>query len=1188
MPKPSLLRTRWQRWALSILGAVIVLMLAAWLLVPRWLAGPGARTISQALGREFSVTDVRFHPWTLGLEIDGARIAGAQPADPPLLAIRHLEAELSLRSLWHASPVLASLRIDQPVIHAARLAPGHYDFDDLLARVTKPPPQPQPDDKPPQLGLYNISLKQGQVLLDDRPVGRHHELSDLQLELPFISTLAADVAVAVQPRISGKLNGVAFGSDAQLLPFSERREASLDFKLSPLDLAPYLGYLPEGLPLRLQRGHIDARLSAHFVQAPKGAPQFQLSGEVGLADVALQTPAGEAWLDWHELRVELKDVEPLRQQIALGKITWTGPTLALRTDGVGRLWLPVGEAPAEPAPKPQPAQPWAFSIASFDLKQGTLDWSDASTPTAVALRATDLNALLGPAAWPLKKDASLALSYGLQLQPSDAGAGKTKATPATLNGDARLTADQLAFRLQWQDLALGWLNPYLQTQLLASLKGQAGGRAELTVARPLEAEPMQRAVLSLQDLSLDKLTLGTLHAGETVFELEGAQLDQLKIDLGAKQIQAGELALQRPVVQAIRGADGQWRHDALLPVAHHEAAAPASSAPPTPPTPPAPFAWHIAARGLRLEQGSIRLQDARAGDQPVQVDQIQMRLQDLAWPAKPEPIPAQLGLAIGHPRGKDAATGRLQWQGQVLLAPWGARGKLQVDQLPLQLLDPYLDPSWGLQLRRAELGLKGEFAVALKPEGVQATWHGDAQLARLRVNQASWAEGKRTIGDELLGWQSLDLGGLSIQAKPGSPAEVTVANARLDDYYVRLNVNEQGQFNITDLGAQADATPAAGAAPAPVAASAPSSSSAPATPKLLLMIGQTRFSKGEVDFSDHFIRPNYSAHLTELEGSLGAIATARPAMAPLSLRGKVEGTGELTVEGQWNPLASPPTLDVKAHASDIELSPLSPYAAKYAGYAIERGKLSTQVEYRIDASGTLQASNKIRLDQLTFGDKVDSPDATTLPVRLAVALLKDSDGVIDIELPVSGSINDPDFSIGGLVFKLIVNLLGKALTAPFSLFSGGGNADLSQAAFAPGNAVPTAPDQLDKVAKMLTERPALELTISGSANAAADGPALLQRQADAAAEAESRRAQRRQQKGVKPAAQAPGKTASAPAPAVSQAELQELAEQRAEAVRDALIARGVPNARLFLGSARLSDGSSADWQPHADLSLSAR
>ncbi|MFG5409189.1 DUF748 domain-containing protein [Piscinibacter sakaiensis] len=297
----------------------------------------------------------------------------------------------------------------------------------------------------------------------------------------------------------------------------------------------------------------------------------------------------------------------------------------------------------------------------------------------------------------------------------------------------------------------------------------------------------------------------------------------------------------------------------------------------------------------------------------------------------------------------------------------------------------------------------------------------------------------------------------------------------------------------------------------------------------MIAVGGVRLLDGRVDFTDRFIRPNYSAALSDLNGRLGAFRSGTREMAELELRGRAAGTAQLEVSGRLNPTADPLALDIRARATDLELAPLSPYAGKYAGYAIERGKLSMDLAYRIDPDGTLDARNQVVLNQLTFGERIPSPQATQLPVLLAVALLKDRNGVIDIDLPVSGSVNDPKFSVGGLVLKLILNLLGKALSAPFSLLAGGGSGpDLSQVEFEPGTArlAPSGVAALDKVARALTDRPAL--TPKNLIGLPKDLPA---------AEMEARLL----------AAPSPGDDA-----------MRELALQRGLAVRDALVARGLP------------------------------
>ena len=143
-------------------------------------------------------------------------------------------------------------------------------------------------------------------------------------------------------------------------------------------------------------------------------------------------------------------------------------------------------------------------------------------------------------------------------------------------------------------------------------------------------------------------------------------------------------------------------------------------------------------------------------------------------------------------------------------------------------------------------------------------------------------------------------------------------------------------------------------------------------------------------------------------------------------------------------------MDIAADAREIELNPMSPYSIKYVGYGIERGELSFKVKYKVE-NRKLDAQNQIILNQLTFGEKVESPTATKLPVLLAVALLKDRNGVIDVNLPISGSLDSPEFSVGGIILRIIINIITRAVTSPFALlgaaFGGGSGGELSYIEF---------------------------------------------------------------------------------------------------------------------------------------------
>ena len=256
------------------------------------------------------------------------------------------------------------------------------------------------------------------------------------------------------------------------------------------------------------------------------------------------------------------------------------------------------------------------------------------------------------------------------------------------------------------------------------------------------------------------------------------------------------------------------------------------------------------------------------------------------------------------------------------------------------------------------------------------------------------------------------------------------------------------------------------------------------------VLGPTHLRNGRIDFTDHFIRPKYSVRLTTLNGSIGALRSHTREMATISLQGRAAQTALIDISGQINPTARPLALDIRATATDLELAPLSPYADKYVGYAIARRKLSMEVAYKTAADGKLVASNQVILNQLAFGERVESPSATQLPVLLAVALLTDRNGVIDINLPVSGSVNDPQFSLASIIWKVILNLLGKAFSSPFALLAGNDKDDPHTVEFKPGTAQIKGSGQrsLDKVAAALAARPGLKMTVTGAAESRRAGP----------------------------------------------------------------------------------------------------
>lgn len=1136
-------------WTIAALSALVtLLLLVVTLALPGWVTGRGAALASEALGRPVTVEEASFQPWRLALVIEGLSIAGADAGQPPLFKLQKLDAALSLRSLLRGRAVIESVALTKPELRLARVAEGRYDIDDLIQRFAAKPGAPEEPDA--EFAVYNIELADGRILFDDRPVQRKHELAGLHLALPFMSTLPADVKVKVQPQLNGKLDGVAFDSRAEALPFDDDVSARLSFKFAGLDLAPLAAYVPASAPVRLAGGRLDVDVAVDFAERPKQTPGVKLSGLIQLHELALTQPDGQALLGFKRLSLPLADVQPLRRQLGFGAILLESPDAWLRP-------LPAGSGSG--GVSSPTAAPWQFSLAGLEVKEGRFTLNKGLALEAIQIK-------LGAAAWPLKSPAQLDASLRLDRATLTAQA---KLSPELLQADAELDGLAVERLAAWLPLPSG-------VRLVAGLSTKAG----LTVTNPLAEGAADRAQLTLAELRISDARLG-LPGAPRLVTLASAQLDKASVEPATHAITLGTLALDAPRALLAREQGGRLNIAGLLP--------PDSAASAAGP------AWKVQLAGLTVERGALRWQDAAvpAGVAPVgfTLEPLRLQLGALSWPAA-TPVQAQITTQLAALGANDqpiaASAGSLQWSGRVGIAPLSASGSLQAKALPLHLLNAYLDPAWGLHLQRAELGLKAEVTAQQAGGAWTANVGGDVRVGPLALLQTRVVEGQRVVGEDLLSWQALQLDGLKLALAPGAPPRLAVKDALLEDAYARLIVNDQGRFNLRDIG------PAeAAAAPAPAASAAQPEFAAE----------RIRVNRGVVDFNDRFVRPNYSARLTELQGSLGAFSSTSSAMAPLTLKGKVAGTGLLEIDGQLKP-GAPLAMDIAANATDIELAPLSPYAAKYAGYAIERGKLSTKLRYKVEPGGQLVASNQIILNQLTFGERVESPDATSLPVRFAVALLKDGNGVIDVNLPVSGSLNDPEFSVGGLVWKLVLNLIGKALTSPFALFSGSDAPEEAQIAFVPGGVELADSTKLDRVAKLLVDKPGVQLTLTGWAGIAAEGQALREQRLASALKAENATPDAALKR-LYQASKLPNKPKNLlglakdlppeqmrglllGSYAIEDETLRQLAVARATAVRDALLARGAPNARVFLAAPKLCDqGCDETWRPHVELSLGA-
>ncbi len=425
-------------------------------------------------------------------------------------------------------------------------------------------------------------------------------------------------------------------------------------------------------------------------------------------------------------------------------------------------------------------------------------------------------------------------------------------------------------------------------------------------------------------------------------------------------------------------------------------------------------------------------------------------------------------------------TGMIRAEGSVVLDPLTVRAKVTADSVTARPFAPYLGQFMNATMQSGTFAVNGNASLKQGKGARSYDFKGQCTLSGFRFTD-------NVLKEEFLRWDRLELRDLDFRSEP--PA-VTIREIFARRPFLRFVVGPDRISNIQHI-MRSDTGAARAAAPNPADTTAR---------RTRTRIGRVTIVDGLMAFGDLTLTPSFTTGIEELNGLILDLSSDQLARADIDLRGKVDRYAPAVISGQINPLSEQASTDVLFSFHNIELTKFSSYSGKFMGYKIDKGKLSVDLRYTLNQR-YLKGENKIVIDQLTLGEAVEGPDVTSLPVRLAIALLKDRNGVIDIDLPVEGSIDDPEFSVGPLIWKALTNLMLKLVTAPFALLGSlfGGGEDLDHIHFAVGTDSLAAAEKvkLDSLAKGLQERPALRLDVRGLAVVSLDGRALAERSVNA-------------------------------------------------------------------------------------------
>jgi hypothetical protein len=1251
------MRKAWLRRGLIGAAALALVLVIAFAVAVPPLARYGLETVaSRELGRAVTVQSISANPFTLSATLKGLAIAGSavagQSDEAPLLTVERLRISLSALSIVHRAAVVDALEIDAPHLRIARLQEQRFNFTDILERLqARPRAKTEPtEDSPARFALYNVQLRGGRIDFDDRVAQRQHQVTGLALGVPFVSSLPTHVSVTVEPALAARVDGTPIEVRGKTTPFERSQAMSVDLKLDGLDIPTYLGYVPVPLNFALPTGKLDTDLTLSFrpqVPARDGRParpqEVVLSGSLGVRDVSLQAPraAPQPLLQLASLQLRIGELAPLVRRLVIdelkvgqpqvwvgigrdGALNWTrfaqtaaGRSASSDTSNVAASNATSSNAaPSGAAPPPAAAAPWQVTLKTAAMAGGMLHFSDDRQVQfkyqlrEVQIAATNISTV--DAAPP----GQLGLKASLDQQGTVSLDGSLALAP--LKGELNCTADDVQLRATAR---------YLAQVFNGTLEGSTAVRGKLVVVK--EGEQVQ---IALRDVAIDGRQIvlrGPQGAQLSIARLamQGGELDFTK-----RAMRAASITIDTPRVAARRLPDGSinWQQVAKADVEKalraqapadgkegSKAAAVKDMAPPS---------WGVTLDAIELLNGNVAWEDASVTPAAkMALSALHMTIRNVT-PGGTTPMQVSL-----RSNSSGVTKGQLALDGSVRPQPLQTDLRVNLRNVDLAPARSYLNTVLNAVFLRGEVTARSRVQLAAQQDGpMRVKLDGGLRLANLQVLNP---DGQ----DDLLKWQALDVDRIALRLGEG-PADVQLGKIALSDFFARVIISAEGRLNLADVvrrrgsDAEAAAAPTASAqdakqvaqpANAKVKQTAVPEAAQDSAPRPRIRIERIEVTRGNINFTDNFIRPNYTANLTEITGSVTTLASDATEPATLQLAGSIDREAPVTIDGTLNPLAPKLFLDIKGSTKGVDLPRFTPYAAKYAGYPITKGKLSMEVSYRLD-NDQLKANNHLFLDQLTFGERVDSPTATKLPVLLAVALLKNTRGEIDINLPVSGSLNDPKFSVGGIILQVIVNLLAQVVTSPFALLGAafGSDAELGYIDFAPGTATLGAGQvqRVDTLGKALNDRPALRLDIIGRAYSAADTDGLKRAQLEARLRAAKVRQQLRaggapaapdsvtiepaernallaavyaDDKVVKQPRNAIGIARTLPAAemeqlllesmAVTPSELRILANARAAAVRDHLEQQAkVPRERLFLVEPKIDvpdEGSNAKAVP---------
>jgi hypothetical protein len=1046
-----------------ITAAVIVVLytVAGFFVFPAVIGSVLPEKLAQALNRQVTLDKVRCNPYALSITLENLTVADKDGG--PLAGFDRFYANLQTSSLFRWGAVFSEIRIEGLDARIVRTGEALFNFSDLIpATEASAQRENASAEGGPRFSVRQLFVTGGRLDFEDRFVDSRHRVDGIDIQVADLSSLPAGTGKKASVTIRGAVDGATVLLVAEAQPFSAEPSAEAKITVKDLKVPRYLAYLPAKPDARIESALLSLEIQGGFVQEKDAAPSLSLSGAVRLSQVKIFDRADRPMLQIPEIGVLLGKSRPLSGEVTVDEIRISAPeVLVVRSrEGEMNLLDLVPDAPGTDDEGREQAEPAGVSllVKQCMLSSGKVRFADEAVDGGFQTALSGIDFSMEGFSLAPESSAAFRLFFATDAEESVSLEGAFSLSPVKTDG-----------RFDVRDIELARYVPYAADLLNFEIRGgrlSVGGRFAYAPGQDSDAG----IKIEEGEAALRSLVLYRAQDQEQVVSIPAIDVKGVFFSQAERMVGIGEFSSEKGELFYLRTPDGKINLADMV-------ALPEATPAPVAEEPPAPM--QISVDRIRVGEYRIRMED-RVPAETVQTVLSDVRIEAQGLSNRPGAA-GQIALGFQGARG-----GMCDVQGRLALAPLSADVQVKLNRIDIRAFQPYFTDRVKIIVTGGTASVNGHLVFDAAGKGPPSIRY----AGRAEINGFSSVDKEDTL--DFLNWDSLYLADMVFMTPPVS---LSIEEVGLSGFYSRFIIDEDGSINVSDAVAGGDGGRDAPQEekPGAEAPGADSGTGKQETEAPNISIRAVTLQDGHINFTDRFNPFNFGGDLIQIGGRVSGLSSLEADRADVLLSGSWESRAPLQIEGQINPLAENRYADLTLTIKDIDLSPFSPYSGKFLGYKLEKGLLTLELGYLLKGSH-LKGDNRALFEELTLGERVDSEHAVSLPVSLAISLLKDPNGNITLDVPVEGDLNDPKFSLGRTILKVLGNLLVKIVTAPFAFLGNmiGGGEELSFVDFAPGSTeiTPEAEKKLDALTAALVQRPALKLEIQGDADLGEDPEAL--------------------------------------------------------------------------------------------------